>query len=92
MTVKEAMNSVKSPSGSSEVYELDKLLTDDFVQSVTDCKNVDELLFGISLKNQKEFDRLDVSVLDNAVSNHSVKYKTFAEFISAAVQYFRRRS
>lgn len=92
MTVKEAMNSVMSPSGKSEVYQLDKLLSDDFIRSETDCANADALLSGLNVKNQQEFDDLDIAVLDRMVSDHSATCRTFSELISAAVQWYRRQS
>lgn len=92
MTVKEAMKSVSSPSGFNEKYRLEDILTDEFIRTVTDCADADELFADIEFDGQHSFDNMDVAVLDNIIAKHSLQISTFIEFIQCAVNQHYRQS
>ena len=85
MTVKDALNEIPSPTGFDESIELEEILTNDFIQSVTDCSDADELFAEVDFDGQQQFDSMDVAALDQLIAKHSSKHCTFVSFIRAAI-------
>lgn len=92
MTVKDALKAIPSPSGYNETYQLEDILTDEFIRTATDCADADELFAEVAFDGQQEFDRLNVAVLDKLIAKHSEKFSTFTAFIQTAVDLYHREA